>query len=376
MLSVLSTVAQQSFNSSSKSLSSPIVDENGNVTFSIYAPNAQNVSVFGDFSGSPATLVSDTTGLWSVTLSDVAPEYYIYQFNIDGLKIADPSNPYTKRDISTTWSTLMVPGDVTENYQVKDIPHGSVTHVWYDSPSVDSRRRMAVYTPAGYSDNSEPYPVLYLLHGMGGDEEAWLALGRTQQIMDNLIAQQLVTPMIVVMPNGNIDLEAAPGETSEGFVKPTIQLPHTMEGTYEHSFTDIVSFVDSVYNTIPSKNGRAVAGLSMGGFNSLNISALYPDMFDYVGLFSAAINPRANASDALFADREKLLARQFETAPKLYWIGIGKDDFLYDDNVKFRNLLDSNGYKYVYHESDGGHSWKNWRKYLQLFAPLLFRAGS
>lgn len=364
--------AQQSLNMSA-SLPSPFIDESGDVTFSLRAPKAESVRVVGDFAGSPAAMSADTAGLWSVTLSGLDPELYIYQFDIDGTRIADPSNPYGKRDVSTTWSTVLIPGQLTENYTVKDVPHGAVAHVWYDSPSLNTQRRMAVYTPPGYSSEGAAYPVLYLLHGMGGDEEAWLTLGRTAQIMDNLISQRLAEPMIVVMPNGNVDLQSAPGESPLGFVQPTVQLPHTMEGTYENTFLDIVNFVDSVYNTRKSKQGRAVAGLSMGGFNSLNISALYPDMFDYVGLFSAAISPRANSDAPLFANRDALLARQFENEPALYWIGIGSDDFLYDDNVKFRNLLDEKGYKYIYIESDGGHTWKNWRKYLQEFVPLLFR---
>lgn len=352
---------------------SPVIDENGDVTFSLYAPKAETVAVTGDFAGSPLSMTRDSLGVWSATITSMSPEIYIYQYLVDGAKFADPSNPYTKRDTSTVYSLLYVNGDLTDGYAVKDVPHGTVSKVWYNSPSLDMQRRMSVYTPAGYGADDRRYPVLYLLHGMGGDEEAWLTLGRAAQILDNLIAKGLAEPMIVVMPNGNVDLPSAPGEGPAGFVRPTTKLPHTMEGNYEKTFMDIVNYVDSAYNTRTDKASRAVAGLSMGGFNALNISALYPDKFDYVGLFSAAINPRANENDSLFAGRDELLARQFADQPTLYWIGIGDSDFLYDENKKYRAMLTLKGYPYVYNETDGGHSWKNWRKYLNTFAPLLFK---
>ena len=353
---------------------SPVIADGGNVTFSVFAPNAKKVSVTGDIPGNVLAMEADSLGVWRATLTDVEPEIYIYQFDIDGLRVADPSNVYTKRDISTVWSMLFVPGELTETYAVQpDTPHGTVSRVWYDSPTLGMERRMSVYTPAGYEANRDKaYPVLYLLHGMGGDEEAWPTLGRTAQILDNLIAEGKAEPMIVVMPNGNAALQSAPGESAKGFYTPTTQLPHTMDGTFEYAFKDIVAFVDSTYRTIPDASGRAVAGLSMGGFHSLNISALYPEMFDYVGLFSAAISPRSDSQNPLFTEREDKLARLFGRHPKLYWIGIGEDDFLYKDNAAYRKMLDSKGYTYEYHESAGGHTWKNWRKYLTLFAPKLF----
>ena len=354
---------------------SPVIADGGNVTFSVFAPNAKKVSVTGDIPGNVLAMEADSLGVWRATLTDVEPEIYIYQFDIDGLRVADPSNVYTKRDISTVWSMLFVPGELTETYAVRpDTLHGTVSRVWYDSHTLGMERRMSVYTPAGYEANrDQAYPVLYLLHGMGGDEEAWLTLGRTAQILDNLIAEGKAEPMIVVMPNGNAALQSAPGESAKGFYTPTTQLPHTMDGTFEYAFKDIVAFVDSTYRTIPDASGRAVAGLSMGGFHSLNISALYPEMFDYVGLFSAAISPRSDSQNPLFTEREDKLARLFGRQPKLYWIGIGEDDFLYKDNTAYRKMLDSKGYTYEYHESTGGHTWKNWRKYLTLFAPKLFR---
>lgn len=163
----------------------------------------------------------------------------------------DPSNVYQIRDVATVTSIFIVGGGQADLYKVNDVPHGTVSKVWYDSPSLGMRRRMTVYTPAGYENNGKArYPVLYLLHGMGGDEQAWMELGRASQILDNLIAQGKAKPMIVVMPNGNASQEAAPGETSNGLVQPQFNLPKTMDGTYETSFPEIIEYVDSHYRTI------------------------------------------------------------------------------------------------------------------------------
>jgi len=208
---------------------------------------------------------------------------------------------------------------------------------------------------------------------MGGDEEAWLALGRTAQILDNLIAQGKAKPMIVVMTNGNASQEAAPGESALGLYKPTFQLPKTMEGTMETSFPDVIKFIESNYRTVSTKSGRAIAGLSMGGFHSLHISKQYPDLFDYVGLFSAAITPDKAVKSPIYDDMDVKLKIQFSKNPKLYWIAIGKADFLYKANEDYRKLLDNGGYKYTYYETEEGHIWKNWRIYLTEFVPLLFK---
>ena len=285
----------------------------------------------------------------------------------------DPANIYLIRDVSTLTNVFIIGGDRADLYKVNSIPHGTVSRTWYNSPALGMERRMTVYTPAGYETSGKRYPVLYLLHGMGGDEEAWISLGRTAQILDNLIAQGKAKPMIVVMPNGNASQEAAPGETSRGLLPPTTQLPKTMEGSYEQAFPDIVKFVDKNYRTIKSKSGRAIAGLSMGGFHSMHISKQYPDMFNYAGLFSAAIMPNKDVSSPIYEDIEGKLKVQFAKNPALYWIAIGKTDFLYKANVDYRKLLDENGYKYTYYETDEGHIWKNWRIYLTEFVPMLFK---
>ena len=218
--------------------------------------------------------------------------------------------------------------------------------------------------------------MLYLLHGIGGDENAWSELGRAAQILDNLIAQGKAEPMLVVMTNGNISQEACPGETSEGFRVPTMMLPKTMEGSFETAFPDVVKFIEKTYRVKKDKAHRAIAGLSMGGFHSLFISINNPDLFGYIGLFSAAVDQQQkdpNGFPNIYADRNKKIDALFAKNPKLFWIGIGKTDFLFKNNNDLRAYLNSKGHKYTYLETDGGHIWRNWRIYLSEFTPLLFK---
>ncbi len=363
---------------------SPEIHDNNTVTFRFKAPKAVRVQLTGDFLPVQKStkfevpgivdLKEGQEGVWEYTTPEpLKPELYSYSFIVDGLRVNDPANVYLIRDVSTLTNVFIIGGDRADFYKVNPVPHGTVSRVWYDSPALGLERRMTVYTPAGYETGGKRYPVLYLLHGMGGDEEAWISLGRTAQILDNLIAQGKAKPMIVVMPNGNASQEAAPGESSRGMVPPTMQLPKTMEGSYEQAFPEIVKFIDKNYRTIKSKSGRAIAGLSMGGFHSLHISKQYPDMFNYVGLFSAAIMPNKEVSSPIYEDMEGKLKVQFGKNPALYWIAIGKTDFLYKANEEYRKLLDEKGYKYTYYESDEGHIWKNWRIYLTEFVLMLFR---
>ena len=355
---------------------SPEIHENQTVTFRLRAPKAVKVQVTGDFlSKGVADLVENKEGVWEYTTPEpLKPELYGYNFVVDGLKMNDPSNVYLIRDVSTITNVFIIGGDRADLYKVNDVPHGTVSKVWYDSPALGMDRRLTIYTPAGYEMSGKRYPVFYLLHGMGGDENAWSELGRATQILDNLIAQGKAEPMIVVMTNGNAALEAAPGESSLGWeTQPTFQLPKTMEGSFETHFPDVVKFVDKHYRTKANKKNRAIAGLSMGGFHSLHISKQYPDMFNYVGLFSAAIMPGKNVESPIYQDMEGKLATQFAKKPALYWIAIGKTDFLYKANEEYRKLLDEKGYPYEYFENEDGHIWKNWRIYLSEFVPRLFK---
>lgn len=367
----LVTTAQEAL-WSAPALVSPAVDSTGTVTFMLKAPDAGKVQVTGECIPGGIADLSCEGGVWKYTATGLKPELYIYNLVIDGVRITDPSNVYMIRDVATVFSYFIVPGEGSHYYAVNSVPHGSVTKIWCDMPSAGAKRRMSVYTPPGYEQSDERYPVLYLLHGMGGDEDAWLNFGRASQIFDNLIAEGRMAPAIVVMPNGNMAMEAAPGETSDGQIAPSFVLPHTMDGLYETVFPDIVSFVDKNYRTRADRHNRAVAGLSMGGFHSLHISKQYPYMFDYIGLFSAAVNPRSEC-EAIYGDFDGKLSRQAAVGPSLYWIGIGKDDFLYKENVDLRKRLDKAGIKYEYHESAGGHTWNNWRNYLTDYASKIFK---
>lgn len=365
---------------------SPEIHENKTVTFRLFAPNASKVQVtgdflptekistpFGEFDGpGKADLVRNEKGIWEYTSEILSPELYSYSFLVDDFKTTDPSNVYLIRDVASVTNVFLIDGGYADLYKVSNVAHGTVARRWYNSPTLNMDRRITIYTPPGYESGTSNYPVLYLLHGMGGDEEAWIALGRTAQVMDNLIAEGKAKPMIVVMTNGNAAQEAAPGESSLGFRKPSMQQPKTMEGSMEASFPDVVKFIDTNYRTISKKSGRAIAGLSMGGFHSMHISKEYPDMFDYIGLFSAAIFPGQNVKSPIYENLEEKLNIQFQKEPKLYWIAIGKTDFLYKTNVDYRKLLDDKGCKYTYYESEEGHIWKNWRIYLSKFVPLLF----
>lgn len=381
----ISANAQQALWSPMETVVSPQVNADKTVTFRLSATSADEVMVTGDFLPTQkmntaygefdvpgVAKLENKNGVWEYTTpTPLAPELYSYSFIVDGIKINDPSNVYQLRDVASITNIFLIEGDRADYYKVQDVPHGTVAKMWYYSECLNMNRRVTVYTPAGYESGDKSYPVFYLLHGMGGDENAWTELGRTVQILDNLIAQGKAEPMIVVMSNGNVSQQAAPGESSNGFVVPTLQLPKTMDGSFEQHFPDLVKFIDNHFRTIQKKESRAIAGLSMGGFHSLHISKQYPDMFDYVGLFSAAI--KSDKTSPIYDNFDEKLAIQFSKQPKLYWIAIGNADFLYKANEDYRKLLDSRGYNYKYYESSEGHIWKNWRIYLTEFVPQLFK---
>lgn len=369
---------------------SPEIHADKTVTFRCMAPEAHKVQITGDFLPTRkvdtpmgkydmpgvADLKKDEKGVWSfTTTAPLAPELYSYTMMVDGASVTDHLNVYTVRDIANVSNYFLIGGGKADLYKVNKVAHGTVSKVWYDDAKAGLTRRMTVYTPAGYETSKQKYPVLYLLHGIGGDEEAWMDLGRASQILDNLIAQGKAKPMIVVMTNGNISQEAAPGQTSDNLIVPTLGLPKTMEGSFEVSFPEVVKFVDARYRTLANSQNRAIAGLSMGGFHSLYISINNPKTFGYVGLFSAAIGKEQRsdgANEYIYDNLDDKLANLFAAKPKLFWIGIGNSDFLYKDNNAFRKKLDSKGYKYTYMETDGGHIWRNWRIYLTEFAQKIF----
>ena len=375
------------------SVTSPEINEDGTVTFRYHAPKAVKVTVSGDFlptqkltfqmngqertydAPGVAELKEGQNGIWEYTTDfKVAPEMYTSTFNVDGNTVIDNNNMWVNRDIASLTSAFIVPGGRADLYTIQDVPHGTVSKVWYESATAGFDRRLSVYTPAGYEQNrKQKYPVLYVLHGIGGDEDAWLDQGRAAQVLDNLIAQGKAKPMIVVFTNGNISQEAAPCENSTGYIRPTTALPQTMEGTFETSFPEVVKFIDSNYRTIAKKQSRAICGLSMGGFHTLYISLNNPDMFGYSGMFSAAIGVSDASVSAIYQDFDAKLATYFSRKPALLWIGCGNTDFLHSANVEFVSNLNENGYPHEYLENEGGHIWRNWRVYLTEFVPKLFK---
>ena len=224
---------------------------------------------------------------------------------------------------------------------------------------------MTVYTPAGYEKNTKVrYPVLYLLHGSGGDEDAWSELGRAVQILDNLIAEGKAEPMILVMPNGVYFNQAAPGAAVNMF-QPTMANSRSQSTVeIEESFPDIIRYIENNYRVKKDRKNRAVAGLSMGGRQSAALSRRYPDMFGYVGMFSGVVPPEED---------DKALAAVFAAKPELYWIACGKTDGVMANSLLLKEYCEANGYPVTFYESEGGHIWRNWREYLTIFAQKIFK---
>jgi enterochelin esterase family protein len=373
----VSAGAQETVMLNTGDIKSPEMHQDNVVTFRMKAPDAKKVEIEGSFLNGRKDMTKGNDGVWTYSSAPLWPELHTYCFYVDGIRMLDPQNVYMIRDIATYTNYFLIDGALSANYIVRDVPHGTMSKVWYPSPTLGmNQRRMTVYTPAGYDNNTkEKYPVLYLLHGAGGDENAWSELGRAAQILDNLIAQGKAKPMIMVMPNGNGGQQAVPGEYPNSMYKPSFMNERTMDGAIEAAFVkDVVGYVDNHYRTIADKQHRAIAGLSMGGFHSLWISANNPETFDFVGLFSAAIsreNPQGEYA-YIYQDLDKKLTAQFKKAPKLYYIAIGDKDFLFNDNVNYRSKLDAKGVNYEYWETDGGHEWRNWRKYLNAFLQKIF----
>ena len=349
----------------------PIVSpeiQNDSVTFRLKADYATIVKLSGSWMPNPWGGTIDMTrgenNVWSVKIPLPAPEIYTYNFVVDGVAVNDPQNVMVQRDGSRYLSMLLVDGERTENYKPAN-QRGTISHPWYDSKILGINRRLTVYTPYGYEANSKTkYPVLYLLHGAGGDEEAWISMGRTAQILDNLIAKGLAKPMIVVMPNGNPNQQAA-----QTFGLPTTEMdwrnPDNRNNYVRSLVEEIVPFIEKNYRTVAKKSHRAIAGLSMGGGHTIAASGMYPDAFDYICPLSMGAQ-RTPELDAQLQGIKK-------SGYKLYWLACGNTDFLFDNANELDAALTANGLEHTYFVSEGGHVWANWRLYLNTFAPLLFK---
>jgi enterochelin esterase-like enzyme len=361
---------------------SPEILPDNRVIFRLNAPKATTVSVAGDWNnGATASenMIKDDTGLWTVTLGPLKPDYYGYKFTVDGITNIDPGNLQIRRDWQGYESVLLMPGIETDLYFVKNVPSGTLLKVWYDSPNLGFRRRMYIYTPPGYEKSTEKYPVLYLLHGGMNDEDTWTSMGRVNVIMDNLIAQKKAKPMIVVMPNGNPD-QAAVSFDSYPFTLTTANAANSpasaggsvsnmLNGMFEESLIkDVIPFIEANYRVIANKENRALIGYSMGGGQTYQITLKYPDVFDYIGAFGPAIFAQTPES-------EKQMAALKSADPKLYWVGVGSDDQLcYAGTTQILlPLLKKYNINYYFNESTGGHNWQNWRIYLSECVPMFFK---
>ncbi len=345
---------------------SPVIGEE-TVTFNISAPQAKLVRLYGSWmasSTSSVNMMKDTLGVWSVSVQKPAPEIYTYNFIVDGLTVNDANNIFTQRDGTRYMSVLLVPGELTENY-FEATQHGNLNKVWYDSPTIGLKRRMFVYTPYGYDTSNKDYPVLYLLHGGGGDEDAWSTMGRARQILDNLIEKGLAVPMICVMPNGNPGQQAAPTLMLE---QKTFDRndPNNTNLYVKSLVNDVIPYIEKHYRAIPDRSARAISGLSMGGGHTTAASIAFPGTFDYILPLSAGMSGDAATIDPQL---QKVKAAGY----KLYWIGCGSADFTFASNQNLDAALTRNGMEHTFFITEGGHTWANWRVYLNTFAQLLFK---
>ncbi|MGZ5254947.1 MAG: alpha/beta hydrolase [Flavitalea sp.] len=283
----------------------------------------------------------------------------------------------TKRDGVNYFNTFIIQGPESDLYSVKNVPHGTLSIVWYESPTLKLNRRMYVYTPPGYVEGKEKYPVLYLLHGAGGDEDAWTANGLTPIILDNLIAQGKAKPMIVVMTNGNPGesvaiVDRGPAASKQGGPGGGAMSMNS-ESFPESLVKDVIPYIEKNYRVISNSSNRAIAGLSMGCLHTQITVMNNPDMFKYIGLFSLGLHENlGDVNKRLIAAYDKNLPKLKENY-KLMYVAVGKEDFVFEGVQALRKKLDQNNFKYIYNESTGGHTWSNWRIYLSELAPQLFK---
>jgi enterochelin esterase-like enzyme len=349
-------------------LVSPEVHPDGRVTFRLRAPKATDVKVSaGELkahlgAGSKA-MEKDPQGVWSLTIGPVEPGIYDYAFEIDGLRVADPNGDHVFGNRRGARGFLEVPGRGAPRHdEARDVPRGAVTAHWYGD-----RRRVHVYTPPGYAkdkdkDKDKTYPVLYLLHGSGDNDSHWTLLGQAHVIADNLLADGKAVPMIIVMTDGHVPVKDVEGED------PPARRARASTA-YERDLLDLVMpLVEAEYRVKTDRESRAIAGLSMGGGQSLGVGLRNIDRFAWIGGFSSATRGWEKGVPGMKADaaacNEKL---------RLLWIAIGKDDFLLKDNQSFIAWLKESGIKHYYAETEGGHAWGVWRRYLGEFLPLLFK---
>ena len=357
-----------------ETLKSPEVAGDGRVMFRIFAPNAKEVKLQAEGPEATPGMTSDyerkymggqlmtkeENGVWSFTLGPIQPGVYRYNFVVDGVVTVDPRNPNTSESLNAVKSMYEVPGATFLEYKTS-LPHGAVATVFYESAAVGGLRRMHVYTPPGYEKNNQAYPVLYLLHGGGDTDDSWPTVGRAGAILDNLIASQRTTPMIIVMPAGHVarDFQLRTGMNTMGHDKFNEDLAGS-----------VVPYIDSHYRTKANRQNRALAGLSMGGLQALTLSLVNSELFSYIGIFSSGWFPQMREQ----IEKTDLAQYKAKGQPfKLYWVGVGKLDIAHDNSAATVILLEKYGIRTQAHESEGFHAWNNWRDYLALWVPQIFK---
>ncbi|MGH9937233.1 MAG: alpha/beta hydrolase-fold protein [Blastocatellia bacterium] len=358
-------------------LVSPEVLSDNRVTFRIYAPKASEVTLRGDWmeTPGPVKLEKNEQGVWAVTAGPLVPDFYSYSFTVDGVRTLDPKNATIKQGVNSLDNMFFLPGEAAVFEDNKPVPHGEVRKVWYQSSTLGMQRRMHIYFPPGYNGGKEHYPVFYLLHGGGDEDSGWSSIGRAGFIIDNLLAANKARPMIVVMPNGSLPRPAnlpppTPGAPPNPAVTAALQERFTNE-----LLKDIVPFVEKNYRTLPGATNRAIAGLSMGGGQTTRVVTTNPDQFAYVAVWSAGVNPQTTADfeqrNAAFLGSASKLNKQI----RLFSISVGDKDFALAGSKNLAELLKKNGVKHEVNISGGGHTWINWRRYLNELAPRLFRTA-
>ncbi len=360
---------------------SPEVHTDGRVTFRLLAPEATKVLVQGNWQGGrDLAMTKDGSGLWSITTPALKPELWAYTFSVDGVRTLDPNNYNVARDGVGFMNTLLVPAEASAVFQPRAVPHGTMTAMWVPSSGMKTPRRMFVYTPAGYEGSTAKYPVLYLLHGSGGDEDAWPTMGIANVIMDNLIAQGKAKPMIVVMPNAywnetaSLDLGGPrtappPGVGSGGGAQG-------YDANEKDIVGDLIPFVEKHFRALPGRENRALAGLSMGAGITLNVAVKRLDVFASIGVLSSgAFRDPAAGMATLQKINPEFLGNPAATSKKLrlLFFSCGTEDPRMEGMAKIAQELNSRKIPVVLKSYPGEHEWKVWRHSLADMAPMLFR---
>jgi len=353
-------------------LTSPEVHADHRVTFRLYAPKTSEVLLRGEWMEGQTRekMARDERGVWSVTLGPLKPDLYSYSFLLDGVSIVDPRNPLLKLGARGSTSLVDVPGPEAAFHALGNVAHGTIHVHHYPSKAVGGLRRLHVYTPPGYDPaRGARYPVLYLLHGNGDTDGEWSKLGRAGWILDNLLAQGKVRPMIVVMPYGHAVDPFATDPAARG--RNTSVFGEDLIGS-------VIPFIEQAYRVSTAREHRAVAGLSMGGAQSLNVGLANLDKFSHIGVFSAGAGFGPGAGEEFEQRFGGVLAKPeaVNKQLRLFWIGCGTTDFVYQGAKALSEALTKRGIKHTFRESGGGHVWPNWRLYLSELTPLLFRETS